>query len=281
MAVSVIAVPGSPTAKTGSLILVVPGDPAQGFELDRAPDSGGSPGTYATIAGGNVDGIHAPASGLKFFDPLPAGPKVWYRYRHKGGGLLSGAYSSAIQVTPSLQQSEKFPRSETGLGRAGVTVSALAARLGAAQSIRTVTIQVPQGAFSALRAADNWTRNSVGGYSHPNVITTFHLAAAMIPNLLDTDNVTKFRARMWKNAAADTCQCLLQGQKDDGTMNSRGTATLAATGAWTTQEVVMGGSEFIVGTEALRFTLNFKSTTSIADARIVWAEIDVEREELF
>lgn len=281
MATSIIAVPGQPTARTGALILIVPGDPSQGFELDRAPNSAGSPGTYATIAGGGVDGIFAPANGLRYFDPLPTGLDVWYRYRHKGSGLLPGAYSAGIQVTPGVLGAGDFPHAETGIGRAGVNVTALAARLSAGQSIRTVTIQVPQGAFAPLRASDSWTRNSVGGYFHPNVTGSFELAAAMIPNLLDTDRVIAFRARMWKNSGSDTCQCFLEGQKDNGTVNTRGTATLTVTGSYSTKEVVMGGSEFVVGTEALRFTLNFNAAATATNARLVWAEIDVEREELF
>lgn len=61
--------------------------------IERAPDSGGSPGTWAQI------GI-VPASTDHFIDPLPldSGP-FWYRATHNGPSNTD-SYSAAIQATP-------------------------------------------------------------------------------------------------------------------------------------------------------------------------------------
>ena len=89
------------------LIIVPPRDTTTnipwtgGIEVERAPDSGGSPGTWVLIA--TLDQV--PPAGGRFIDDRPWTTSVWwYRYRPVRGGA-SGSYSAAVSATPGL-----FPR---------------------------------------------------------------------------------------------------------------------------------------------------------------------------
>jgi hypothetical protein len=64
-------------------------------EIQRAPDSSGSPGTWATIA-------EVPGTTQVFVDPLPSdGATRWYRARHVGSGLNVGAWTPNVSAVPS------------------------------------------------------------------------------------------------------------------------------------------------------------------------------------
>jgi hypothetical protein len=66
------------------------GDETLDIEIQRAPDSGGSPGTWATIA-------IVPGTTQVFGDPLPStGATFWYRSRHVGGGFTASAYQNNL-----------------------------------------------------------------------------------------------------------------------------------------------------------------------------------------
>jgi hypothetical protein len=66
------------------------GNEALDIEIQRAPDSAGSPGTWATIA-------TVPGSTAVFVDPLPSnGATFWYRSRHVGGGFTASAWQSDL-----------------------------------------------------------------------------------------------------------------------------------------------------------------------------------------
>lgn len=90
----------------GIAITLVPGRDASGrpwtgtSEVQRAPDSGGSPGTWATIA----DDLPAlPSAGAPFVDQRPATTDRWhYRWRHKGPGVGAGTLSSSVSALPDL-----------------------------------------------------------------------------------------------------------------------------------------------------------------------------------
>lgn len=89
------------------LILVPPRDATTnipwtgGIEIERAPDSGGSPGTPVSIA--VLD--HVPPAGGRYIDPRPWTTDVWwYRYRPvRAGGV--GTFGPYVSATPGL-----FPR---------------------------------------------------------------------------------------------------------------------------------------------------------------------------
>jgi len=69
-------------------------------EVQRAPDSGGSPGTWATL----LDNLPPlPASGGIVVDPRPSTTDRWhYRWRHKGAGVDVGAWSTSWSALPDL-----------------------------------------------------------------------------------------------------------------------------------------------------------------------------------
>ncbi|NUR17995.1 MAG: hypothetical protein HOQ12_00535 [Gemmatimonadaceae bacterium] len=79
----------------GVMLLSTPVDPAFDREIERAPDSGGAPGTYARIA--TLKGWTA-----NHFDPLPStGATYWYRQRCVGQGADPSGYSAAVSAKPS------------------------------------------------------------------------------------------------------------------------------------------------------------------------------------
>jgi hypothetical protein len=66
------------------------GNESLDIEIQRAPDSAGSPGTWETIA-------TVPGSTAVFVDPLPStGATYWYRSRHVGGGFTASAYQNNL-----------------------------------------------------------------------------------------------------------------------------------------------------------------------------------------
>jgi hypothetical protein len=85
----------------GTAFRLVPGKDASGtfwrygFEVQRAPDSGGSPGTPIDIFSTDRP---LPTSGGVFVDQLPPAATYYhYRWRHVGPGFAAGAYSSYIK----------------------------------------------------------------------------------------------------------------------------------------------------------------------------------------
>lgn len=95
-----IDVDGDPRRTTtlyGVAITLIPDDTSLKFEVQRAPDSSGSPGTWGTVA---VVGPF-PRSGGTYQDPRPyTGAVWWYRARHVGIGVDAGAWSSPVSSAP-------------------------------------------------------------------------------------------------------------------------------------------------------------------------------------
>jgi hypothetical protein len=82
--------------RTGNRLGLLVGHPDWSTELQRAPDSGGSPGTYATI------GLLGPGFARIYDDRLPDdGNQYWYRARHIRNGHSDGAWSTAVPATVS------------------------------------------------------------------------------------------------------------------------------------------------------------------------------------
>lgn len=85
----------SPLLRHGVVLRIVPGNAAQDVEIDRAPDSGGSPGTFA-----NIDRVTPPAkSGFLYVDVRPFSTATWwYRARQVGVGINPGSYAASIST---------------------------------------------------------------------------------------------------------------------------------------------------------------------------------------
>lgn len=79
---------------TGIAIALWAADTTLDIAIERAPDSGGSPGAYAEIA-------RVPGSTSVYVDELPSdGAIYWYRIRHSAGGLGDSSYTAAQSGTP-------------------------------------------------------------------------------------------------------------------------------------------------------------------------------------
>lgn len=71
------------------------GNEGYAVEVQRAPNSGGAPGTWATIA-------EIPGTTTVFVDPLPSdGATRWYRARHIASGLNDGAWTPSVSGVPA------------------------------------------------------------------------------------------------------------------------------------------------------------------------------------
>lgn len=87
-----------PHVQHGILLRFTPGDPTLRIELERAPDSGGSPGSYTHVS--RIGPF--PKAGGFHYDILPNDNATrWYRARHVDGtGAVFGAYHAAISGVP-------------------------------------------------------------------------------------------------------------------------------------------------------------------------------------
>lgn len=83
------------------VMAVVPGNHTVPVEIERAPDSGGSPGTYIQIA--SLPSV--PKQGVFYVDERPGdGATWWYRARHGAGSLYgsAGSYATAVSAVARL-----------------------------------------------------------------------------------------------------------------------------------------------------------------------------------
>lgn len=79
---------------TGIALALWAADTTIDLAIERAPDSGGSPGTWAEVA-------RVPGTTTVIVDQLPSdGATYWYRVRHSLGGLGDSAYTAAQSGTP-------------------------------------------------------------------------------------------------------------------------------------------------------------------------------------
>lgn len=85
----------------GVSLLLNSSDPAYDFEIQHAPDSGGSP----NVGAATTIGLNVPGTQRVYHDPQPLdGALHWYRHRHVGYGDTAGAWSDWKSATPSIQR---------------------------------------------------------------------------------------------------------------------------------------------------------------------------------
>jgi hypothetical protein len=83
------------TQRYGIILALASADSTLKFEIQRAPDSAGAPGTWVTIAPA------MPGSSLFYIDPLPNDNVIrWYRHRHVGLGFDPSDWSTPVSGTP-------------------------------------------------------------------------------------------------------------------------------------------------------------------------------------
>lgn len=81
--------------RAGIALAVWASDPSCDIEIERAPDSGGSPGAFALVA-------TVPGSTKVWIDDLPTDGAVrWYRIRHVLSGMTASAYTCSKSGTPT------------------------------------------------------------------------------------------------------------------------------------------------------------------------------------
>ncbi|MBI2407497.1 MAG: hypothetical protein HYV19_04260 [Gemmatimonadetes bacterium] len=79
---------------TGIALALWAADTTLDIAIERAPDSGGSPGAFVEIA-------RVPGTTSVFVDELPSdGAIYWYQIRHSAGGLGDSSYTAAQSGTP-------------------------------------------------------------------------------------------------------------------------------------------------------------------------------------
>lgn len=88
--------PSQPTNIVGIALSLIPGDTTLQFDVWRAPDASGSPGTFVEV--GQV-GPFSQAGGI-FLDQLPSSTAVWwYKVRHVGPTVDPGNFTTPISST--------------------------------------------------------------------------------------------------------------------------------------------------------------------------------------
>jgi hypothetical protein len=151
------------------LVLVPPRDAvtnlpwAGAIELERAPDSGGSPGTPESIA--IID--HIPPAGGRYIDDRPSTTSVWwYRYRAVRAGA-TGTFGAWVSMTPGL-----FPRGT----RLGFQADAAAFYAG----VRAEPLS--DGKFAVLAASTDGTKVDRTALVDGGVRTLYAQQTHLLPN---------------------------------------------------------------------------------------------------
>jgi len=156
----------------GIALTLVPGrDAATGriwkgaSEVQRAPDSGGSPGTWATL----VDNLPPlPAAGAPFVDQTPATGARWhYRWRHKGPDVGEGAWSNSVSALPALIPKDVLAASING-GTASIYPLIVTSPTLAPDVIKQVTEVGTNAAVNGdyEQGVTNWRVSSASGGAH-------------------------------------------------------------------------------------------------------------------
>ncbi|MDH5279529.1 MAG: hypothetical protein OEW52_00100 [Thermoleophilia bacterium] len=79
----------------GIILALYPYDARTAQEIQRAPDSGGSPGTFVTIG-------YAEPGARTYWDIIGGAGPYWYRARHVRPGATSSAWTHAVSGTPRI-----------------------------------------------------------------------------------------------------------------------------------------------------------------------------------
>jgi hypothetical protein len=147
---------------TGVILALYASDPAYDFEIQSAPDAGGVPGAWTTIAQ-NVRGTTE-----LYYDALPLDGAVrWYQYRCTGLGDTPSSWLGVVSATPrSFPQTVMRPAAVLPTLAEAKTVSGNTATL-------TVTVVDPQrrsAGFYYSTTSSGVTAAWTGGGSSPYAI---------------------------------------------------------------------------------------------------------------
>jgi len=224
------------------------------FELERAPDSGGSPGTYAQIA--FIPGNQMAGRAYPYRDRLPIdGATYWYRGRHSGAGVTAGGYTSAVSGTPGW-----LPNRVYGLDGSQPVLG------------QVETIRLPHKFFTP--------DNDTVSYNHSatdlrpgtaNVQADFQ-ASVVIPA---GATIVALRARVLTVNLGDQANLVLYRVNDTPSSTNIASLTPGASASWQTISTTF--SESVTATNSYLLGMYLLGVGSVADAGFMWAEIDIVR----
>lgn len=265
MSLNLSAIPSIPTgvAFTGIVVQLVPGNPFYGVQLQMAPDSGGSPGTYSDLhywPGGAYahEGIVHP-------EPLPIDDAYrWFRARHKEKGFTDGNWTTAIKSKPMLVKKISPPLAQQYLS---LNAQGLLTKTGTPAPV-TKTLRLGAGMFLPVSDVQTWT-NTQG------ILTTNITAASRFFEgwflLPQGSTIIKTRLRAYRQTTSDIAICQLRRCTDTGGLTGIVTLTHDTTG-WQTKE--SSTLSEVVGAEHYITTLELKAASAEPDARFLYYEVD-------
>lgn len=223
------------------------------IELERAPDSAGSPGTYAQIA--KIPQIGAVAQ--LYRDKLSRdGLTYWYRARLSGGGVSAGAYSAAVSASPGW-----LPLVAFGVELPDEPV------LG-----QTVSVLVSAEDFDPTSDQEQFTR--LNGYVRPRTAGSGISVRAWVDLPVGAE-ITEFSCRGLRADAGDTNQPILYEVDGDGSSTTLSSLTFSASGSYQTQTDTF--SAFVQDGYRYVIAVQLTGVGAATDAILLWAKIKYRR----
>lgn len=249
-----------PVGNTGVDLLLVPAPTGLGLnlELSRAPDSGGSPGSYAVLA--TIPGADISARGFRYQDALALNGSTtyWYKMRHTGDGVSASGYTTDVSAVAGWLPVIVFG-SDAGESILG----------------KTETRRYPAIDFQSASTSDAFLR---GVALVPETTGTTFVANFGIP-LEPGVTITGFRARMHRQGASDVATAKLVTYDESGSSTDGNTLT-ASTGAGYNTQTDPGGGVLPItldGTITVNARFDLKGNTVTTDAGALWVEVDFTR----
>jgi hypothetical protein len=243
----------------GIELLLTPGPASVGYhaEIYRAPDSGGTPGTWV-----HVDTI--PAENLQgrsriWRDALPQDGAVrWYKYRLTGPGVSDSADSPVVSAIPGW-----------------LPPIALNTEAGEAVLGDTETLVIPAAAFVPESETEDYAL--LGAYLSPGGVNAALIAYA--PVVLPAGvMITAVRMRAYRNDTGDIVQLTLRSAVDGTTSGLSATIDHTGTG-WNT-DGDSGLSHVVASGEQVYLDLLMNANVGSAvptEVRLAYAEVDYVR----
>lgn len=267
---------------------VTPTDPQQPVDIERAPDSGGSPDTGAaeTIV---EQRVFSRRGGL-VLDPLP-GDNTFrhYRFRHAFPGATPGAWSAWVKARPDIFDEDlssiyplrrEQPMADGGYAlRAGDAVGKEAfddlfvgdtktLKVGTAgsPSVLSKTVRVGYGELLPASSSTLWGTST--GYIHAGGAGSHKFYASVV--LPAGVTITDVAARLYKNGAPDVVSATLYRVGDSGTWTSIASMIYSGGSGWATAAATL--SE-LVGANAYVIEVDLQPNATGTDARFAWYDI--------
>lgn len=280
--------------RPGIALQIVPGDTAYLVEVQRAPDSGGSPGTWVSI----LNNLQITSrSGEIFYDFLPVtGATWWYRARHVRLGATDGNWTASIAGVardlgtgvPALVTIYPLKRNEpltdgdyalAAQDSGGVTTpgtiyvpdtDTIGVGTQAVPSSLSKVFVVTSAGFIPEHSGTLYVRDGVGSYVTANAVSSQQnfLAPLILPPGV---TITKIELRGFKTAAGDTLAAYLNKEDGSGTPTNLATADQGSTTGYATTAATL--SETVNGTYQYSLRAEISNLSAVGDARLLWVKV--------